>query len=144
MLSRLTAQLQNSWMAIQAYSDLSPDQGLRRRIRRSHRNRSLYQSLEWHNRFWKPLGIRSDLSEFVYEALSACSGLEAGRLLPNDRLIEDLRLPLLCWFDWEMVWTEQFFDRFGLDSHWVIDVSEFQTLQEFMVGLNSVLVALQP
>ena len=136
MLSRLTRQLQNRWMALSSYPDMSPDSGIRQQVNDRHGDRSLYSAVEWHQRFWYPLGVQRLLSEFVYELLTECSGLEVGRLLPSDRLTEDLQLPLVCWFDWELVWTEQFTTRFGLETEWMLDIGEFETLQDFVLCLS--------
>jgi hypothetical protein len=139
MLSRLATQLQNRWMDLNAYPDMRPDYKIRQQVNRSHAQRPLYSAVEWHQRFWYPLGIQRLLSEFVYELLTECSGLEIGRLLPSDRLMQDLQLPLVCWFDWEMVWTEQFGTRFGLETDWILDIAEFETLEELMVALDCLL-----
>lgn len=139
MLSRLATQLQNRWMDLNAYPDMRPDYKIRQQVNRKHADRSLYNSVEWHQRFWYPLGIQRLLSEFVYELLGECSGLEVGRLLPSDRLMVELQLPLVCWFDWEMVWTEQFITRFELQTDWILDIAEFETLEELMLALDSLL-----
>jgi hypothetical protein len=139
MLSRLATQLQNRWMDLNAYPDMRPDYRMRQQVKRSHADRPLYSVVEWHQRFWYPLGVQRLLSEFVYELLGECSGLEVGRLLPSDRLMQDLQLPLVCWFDWEMVWTEQFGTRFELETDWILDIGEFETLEELMVALDRLL-----
>jgi hypothetical protein len=139
MLSRLATQLQNRWMDLNAYPDMRPDYKIRQQVKRSHTDRPLYSAVEWHQRFWYPLGVQRLLSEFVYELLGECSGLEIGRLLPSDRLMQDLQLPLVCWFDWEMVLTEQFGTRFGLDTDWILDIGEFETLEEMMLALDRLL-----
>ncbi len=139
MLSRLATQLHNRWMDLNAYPDMRPDYKIRQQVNRSHADRPLYSAVEWHQRFWYPLGVQRLLSEFVYELLGECSGLEIGRLVPSDRLMQDLQLPLVCWFDWEMVWTEQFSSRFELDSDWILDIGEFETLEELMLALDRLL-----
>ncbi len=139
MLSRLATQFQNRWMDLSAYPDMRPDYKVRQQVNRKHSDRPLYNAVEWHQRFWYPLGVQRLLSEFVYELLGECSGLEMGRLLPDDRLMADLQLPLVCWFDWEMVWTEQFISRFEIDADWILDIAEFETLQEFVVDLDRLL-----
>lgn len=136
MLSRLATQLHNRWMDLNAYPDMRPDYKIRQQVNRSHADRSLYSAVEWHQRFWYPLGVQRRLSEFVYELLGECSGLAVGRLLPSDRLMQDLQLPLVCWFDWEMVLTEQFMIRFELDTDWILDIGEFETLEELMLALD--------
>jgi hypothetical protein len=42
----------------------------------------------------------------------------------------------VCWFDWELVWTEQFIARFGLETEWMLDIGEFETLQDFVLCLS--------
>jgi hypothetical protein len=137
MLSQLATQLHNRWIDLNAYPDMRPDYKVRQQIKRKHSDRPLYSSVEWHQRFWYPLGIKSRLSEFVYELLGECSGLDVGRMLPGDTLMVDLQLPLVCWFDWEMVWTDQFIDRFELEMDWMLDIGEFETLKDFMMKLDA-------
>jgi hypothetical protein len=145
MLSRLSHEVKNGWMALKAYPDMSPDLNLRRQVNRKLLTRPAYSVHEWYQRFWKPVGVRSDVVEFVYHILTECSGLVVGRLLPSDRMVNDLQLPLICWFDWEINCMELFWQRFepsgsrlelmdemGLDT----DPTTFETLQDWMLFLN--------
>lgn len=139
MLSRFANQLQNRWMDLSAYPDMRPDYKMRKHVNQHLSTRPLYGAVEWHQRFWYPLRVQRAVSEFVYEILRECSGLEVGRLLPSDRLMMELQLPMVCWFDWEIAWTEQFISRFELETDWILDIGEFETLQDFMLALNTLL-----
>jgi hypothetical protein len=145
MLARLSHEVQNGWMALQAYPDMSPNLSLRRQLNRKLLSRPAYSLNEWHQRLWRPLGVRSDVVEFVYQMLTESSGLVVGRLLPSDRMVADLQLPMICWFDWELVCMELFWQQFdpsgsvfetlsdpALDS----DPTTFETLQDWVLFLN--------
>ena len=157
MLNRLGHEVKNRWQALKAYSDMSPDLKLRRRVNRSLLSRPEYAVNEWHQRFWRPLGIRSEVVEFVYQSLAKYSGLVVGRLVPSDRMVGDLQLPLICWFDWEMTCMEAFWQQFdptgaaveAIDGHIQdmdaqdgdfndnsCDPTTFETLNDWMIFLN--------
>ena len=150
MLNRLGHKIRNRWQAITAYSDMSPDLKLRRRVNQSLLNRPEYAVNEWHQRFWRPLGIRLEVVEFVYQSLAESSGLTVGRLVPSDRMVTDLQLPLICWFDWEMTCMEAFWQQFDPTGSMVeaiathdsdmnddsCDPTTFETLNDWMIFLN--------
>lgn len=156
MLNRLGHEIRNKWQALRAYSDMSPDLKLRRQVNRSLLDRPEYAVNEWHQRFWRPLGIRFEVVEFVYRSLSESSGLVVGRLVPSDRMVTDLQLPLICWFDWEMTCMEAFWQQFDpvgsvvkpIETHDSDTISSsdinddscdpttFETLNDWMVFLN--------
>lgn len=142
MLERLGHEIKNQWMTMQAYPDMSPDLGLRRKLARQHQSRPNYSRLEWHHRLWRSLGVRNEVSEFIYDALTEHTGLEVGRFLASDRLVADLQLPSICWFDWEVVCMEQFWQRFQLpepeleDWDTAFDPTTFDTLQDWVLFLN--------
>lgn len=155
MLNRLGHEVKNRWQALRAYSDMSPDLKLRRRVNRSLLGRPEYAVNEWHQRFWRPLGIRFEVVEFVYQSLAKDSGLVVGRLVPSDRMVTDLQLPLICWFDWEMTCMEAFWQQFDPTGSVVraiemhdsdmndsdmndnsFDPTTFETLNDWMIFLN--------
>ena len=157
MLNRLGHEVKNRWQALKAYSDMSPDLKLRRRINQSLLSRPEYAVNEWHQRFWRPLGIRIEVVEFVYQSLAKYSGLVVGRLVPSDRMVADLQLPLICWFDWEMTCMDAFWQQFdptgeaveAIDGHIQdmdaqdgdfndnsCDPTTFETLNDWMIFLN--------
>ena len=166
MLNRLGHEVKNRWQALRSYSDMSPDLKLRRQVNRSLLDRPEYAVNEWHQRFWRPLGIRFEVVEFVYQALAEYSGLVVGRLVPSDRMVADLQLPLICWFDWEMTCMNAFWQQFDptgsmieaietQDSHTQddsntdisnpdinyesYDPTTFETLNDWMIFLNQVI-----
>jgi hypothetical protein len=145
MLTRLSHDIKNGWMALKAYPDMSPNLNIRRKINRILLSRPAHSVHEWYQRLWRPLGVRSDVATFVYQILTECSGLMVGRLLPSDRMVADLQLPLVCWFDWEMTCMELFWQNFdpsgsileSLDETELdTDPTTFETLQDWVLFLN--------
>ncbi len=133
---RMWQRLTNSIQSLKTYGDLSPDLRLRCRINRGLRDRPRYRFDRWYQIFWQPLEVSSEVAEFVYQQMEAYSGLTFGCVLPSDRLTEDLRLPLVCWFDWESTLCDDFYDRFGVDISNSFNVCELATIQELVVFLN--------
>ncbi len=146
----LSHDVKNGWIALKTYSDMSPDLNLRRQINQKLLSRPEYSSHEWHQRFWAPIGVRSEVVEFVYHVLEECSGLTIGRLLPSDRMVADLQLSLVCWFDWEIICMELFWQRFdpsgslfeGLGDL-TLDAAPttFETLRDWMGFLNQAAIS---
>lgn len=108
---------------------------MRRCVQRFLRRRSLLNSREWYERFWKP-DIPKPISDFVYTQMSHYSGLEFGRVLPTDRLNEDLHLTLICWFDWELVFCEDFLRTFGIDLSDRFAPETLSTVQDLLLFLK--------
>ncbi|MGI0492098.1 hypothetical protein ACN4EG_09815 [Alkalinema pantanalense CENA528] len=130
----------NWWQAIRTYPDMRPDLQLRRKINKTLRDRSAYGSHDWYRCFWEPLGIKPELAQFLYSKLETYSGLEAARLLPSDRLIEDLHIPLVCWYDWEWDLCEEFEGQFGVELCPTFDLNELKTLKDLFLCLNQKLI----
>lgn len=128
--------LKNIFYSFRTYSDLSPDLEMRRRVRKSLRDRHLLTMAEWYQTCWQPLDVSYHVSDFVYRHLQDCSGLEFGRVRPGDRLEEDLHLTLICWFDWELSFCDDFLTCFGVDLGTHFTPNAFLTLEELMVFLN--------
>ena len=135
-VSRMWQRLTNSIQSLKTYGDLSPDLRLRCRINRVLRDRPRYRLDRWYQTFWQPLGVSSEIAEFVYQQMETYSGLTFAHVLPSDRLTEDLSLPLVCWFDWESTLCDDFYDRFGVDISSSFDVCELATIQELVVFIN--------
>ncbi|HEY9878823.1 MAG TPA: hypothetical protein V6D29_10230 [Leptolyngbyaceae cyanobacterium] len=104
---------------LQTYQFLSPDLAVRHQVNRQLRSRPCLTAEEWYIRYWTPPAVTvnppQDLIEFTYERLSHYSGLTMGRVHPSDRLEEDLRFPLVCWFDWGLTLCTDFEQAFGID-----------------------------
>ncbi|MGQ9873126.1 hypothetical protein [Leptodesmis sp.] len=127
--------LKNFFYSLWTYSDLSPDLKMRRCVQRFLHRRSLLNSCEWYERFCKP-DIPKPISDFVYTRMSHYAGLEFGRVLPTDRLNEDLHLTLICWFDWELVFCEDFLRTFGIDLRDRFAPETLSTVQDLLLFLK--------
>lgn len=129
-------ELNNAVLNIRTYADLSPDLGVRRRIYQGWRSRPKRTLDDWYRSFWQPLSISQDLSTFIYQQIEAYSGLPAAKITPADRLIEDLQLPLVCWFDWECDLCEDFRDRFGVEICDRLDMGMLHTVRDLVIFLD--------
>jgi hypothetical protein len=76
------------------------------------------------------------LIEFVYNRLGAYSGLEVGSIHPKDRLVDDLRFPAVCWFDWGLNLCEDFQATFGVDISDTFDETRLVTCADLMEFLE--------
>ena len=92
----------NYLRSLRTYQDLSPDAGIRRQVNVQLSKRPSLSLEDWSQLFPKVLTNKASqrLLAFVYERLPIYSGLQISKIRPSDRLIEDLQLPLVCWFDW--------------------------------------------
>lgn len=133
--------LKNFFYSLWTYSDLSPDLKLHRSVKRFLCRRSLLSCREWYERFWQPADIPKPISDFVYTQMSHYSKLEFGRVLPSDRLDEDLHLALICWFDWELSFHQDFLDTFGIDLSDRFDPDTLSTVQDLVFFLKHQLLS---
>lgn len=129
-------RLRNGLLSLHTYAEMSPDLGVRRRINQVLRSRPSRNLEEWYITFWQPLSISRDIAAFVYEHLEDYSGLQFANVLPRDRLREDLQFPSVCWFDWECILCDDFYDRFGIEiaEHW--DIHLLNTVEDLILFLN--------
>lgn len=128
--------LKNFFFSLWTYAELSPNLRLRRRVARNLRQRDNLSATEWYQTCWQPLDIAKPISDFVYTHLQTYSGLEFGRIQPGDRLQADLHLTLICWFDWELTFCEDFFNSFGVDLQPEFNPDQFETVAELLFFLN--------
>jgi hypothetical protein len=134
--------LKNFLYSFWTYSDLSPDLSMRRSVKRFLRQRSLLNQREWYARFWQGADIPESVSDFVYTHMSQYTGLEFGRVIPADRLNADLHLPLICWFDWEASFCQDFLDSFGIDLSDRFDSDTLTTVQDLVLFLKHQLLSM--
>lgn len=134
-------KLDNIVLYIRTYADLSPDISLRRQINQALESRPTRTSEDWYRSFWQPLAISRDLSLFVYQQMESYSGLQFAKVTPNDRLTEDLQLPLVCWFDWEYNLRDDFRDRFGIEISDHLDIGMLHTVRDLVIFLNQQLLS---
>jgi hypothetical protein len=137
-----TSRLYNWFLALRSYNDLRPDLGLRRQINRQVlATRPAHCGQDWYQKFWASQGISREVATFLYQALAKYSGLQLAKVLPNDRLCEDLKLPLICWFDWELALCEDFHQEFGFDLEDYFDLSQLKTVADLMGFFNQQVAA---
>lgn len=129
-------RLKNIFASLKAYSDLRPDLRTRQRVNQCLRDRSALNADEWFRQLWQQQSITQPISAFVYTYMQSYSGLEFARVRPDDRLNEDLYLPLVCWFDWETSFTEDFLACFGVDLSDRFNPQDFSTIEELVIFLN--------
>ena len=134
-------RLRNIFANLRAYSDLRPDLRMRQRVNRYLRDRPTLTVEQWFEQFWRPQGVNHSLVTFVYTQMQTYSGLEFARVRPHDRLNEDLYLPLVCWFDWETSFTEDFLASFDIDLSERFDPENFTTVEELVIFLNHQLLS---
>jgi hypothetical protein len=133
----LVARLYNWFAAWSSYGDLSPDLALRRRVNRQIlASRPAHDGQEWYQKFWAAQGISCEVAGFVYQALIKYAGLRSAQVQPQDRLCEDLKLPLISWFDWELALYEDFAQEFDLELDDYLDISQLKTVADLMGFLN--------
>jgi hypothetical protein len=105
------------------------------------RNRPALSAKEWFEKFWQSKAISQQVADFAYIYMQKYTGLEFSRVQPNDRLSEDLAIPAVCWFEWEVYFCEDFYERFGRDLSDRFDPQTFYTVEELVVFLNHQLLS---
>ena len=143
--------LTNLIFSLRTYRALSPDIQVRRRVNRMLRTRDPLNMDEWFERFWQAPQSAPQSSEkiskalvaFLYTHLARYTKLEIARVLPCDRLQEDLHLPTICWFDWEINLCDDFYQTFGVDISYSFDVSTLSTIEDLALFLNRQLPAVK-
>lgn len=134
-------RLKNIFFSFSTYPDLSPDVRTKQRINQFLRHRPALSAQQWFEQFWQPLGVSRQVTDFVYTHMQTYSGLEFARVQPKDRLNEDLHLPLVCWFDWEISLYDDFLNSFGIDLSQQFDPNQLSTVEDFVVFLNHQLLS---
>lgn len=137
-------RLKNIFVSFSTYADLGPDIRMRRRVNRALRDRPPLSPHDWYQKFWQPLGVSRQVADFVYTHLPTYSGLEIARVQPTDSLTDDLQLPLVCWFDWELSLCEDFWNCFGVDVGGCFDSQQLLTVKELVVFLHQQQLMVNP
>ncbi len=129
--------------SLQTYDALSPDLKLRQQVNRALRHRPVLTSEQWCELFEPSPGITDSVATFAYDYLARYSGLEMGRVLPSDRLNEDLYWTQVCWYDWEFTLCQDFCQQFGSDLDDLSDclsdrleAASLVTIQDLLALLN--------
>jgi hypothetical protein len=129
-------RLKNLWLSLTTYADLSPDLALRRQVNLALQHRPAYSLDDWYERFWQPQHISRPVVEFVYRQLPQYSGLQMEKVVPGDRLCDDLHLPLICWLDWELCLCDDFAQQLGIEVNDYLDSEQLVTVADLMGWLN--------
>lgn len=129
-------RLKNIFVSCSTYADLGPDLRIRRFVNRGLGDRAFLTAEAWYKQFWHPLGISQPVAEFVYTHMPTYCGLEFARVQPLDRLNEDLHLPLVCWFDWELSLWDDFCACFEVNPCDCLDLQQVSTVKELVVFLD--------
>jgi len=135
-------RLKNFLVGISTYADLSPDIRTKQQVRQFLRQRSALSLDDWYIEFWQAQSISFVVVEFFCIQLSEHTQLEITRMQPGDRLVADLRLPLICWFDWEITFAEAFQETFGVSLGDTFSFDDFETVQDLMLFLDCQLVSM--
>jgi hypothetical protein len=135
-------ELNNIVLSVRTYADLSPDLSVRSRINQGWRSRPTRTLEDWYRAYWQPLAISQEITAFVYQQMECYSGLQFDRVIPADRLTEDLQLSLVCWFDWEHNLCDDFHDRFGVEISDRWNVERLHTVQDLVIFLNQQLLSI--
>lgn len=133
-------KLKNLYLSATTYSALGPDSGMRRRVNRSLRHRPFLNDLEWFHTFFQAEGTHQAIALFAYTHLHRYSGIPMGRVVPADRLEEDLHWTDVCWFDWEMSLCDDFWQVFHVDISDRLMGSSFSTVEGLIVFLDQQIV----
>lgn len=129
-------RFKNLVFSLQTYHALSPDLNVRRQVNQTLRQRPILHLDQWFQMFYQPQGIAYTVANFAYVHLANYSGLDFGRVLPSDRLNEDLHWSQICWFDWQVKLHEDFWQQFGVDISDCWDDSSLQTVKDLILLLN--------
>ncbi|MCD8486946.1 MAG: hypothetical protein LRZ84_09475 [Desertifilum sp.] len=134
-------KLKNLFLNCRTYADLSPDLATRHSINCWLRSRRSLSFSEWHECWWQPKAVSDRVSRFVYDSLKRYSGLQLACVRPSDRLEEDLCLSLVCWYDWNIRLCEDFWQCFGIDLTWELNLQAISTLEDLVLFLDRQLLA---
>jgi hypothetical protein len=137
-------RFKNILYSLRTYADLSPDLWTRQRVKWFLHSRSPLSAKEWFEQFRHDHFVSPQVVNFVYERMPDYSGLEFSRVRPGDRLNQDLHLPLICWFDWQLTLCDDFFQWFGVDISDHFDPQSLDTVEDLVNFLNQQVLALNP
>jgi hypothetical protein len=129
-------RLKNFFASISTYADLSPSLQTRYRVRQVLHQRPALTADEWFETHWRSLNVSYPVVAFVLEQMSRQTGLDFSRVLPGDRLYEDLQLSLICWFDWEITFSKEFDRCFNVNLGEQFNSDNFNTVQDLVVFLE--------
>lgn len=129
-------RFKNLIQGLLTYPILSPDLRLRRQVYQGLRKRPALSLSDWYMTYGKPQNLSYSIVEFAYHHLGKYAGLDFARLLPGDRLDEDLCWTKICWFDWHLALCDDFRQRFGIDLSYDVQNLPNSDLQSLLIFLD--------
>ncbi len=131
-------QLGNWINSVSVYADMSPDLAIRAQVNQQLKSRTPRAlSLTTWCRLFSDCSDDREVLAFVYQRFSEYSGLEFGRVRPNDCLHSDLNMALVCWHDWVITFCEDFCEQFHVDLSDRFDEDDFETIGEIVTFLHA-------
>ena len=138
-------RISNYIHSIQTYQDMSPDVSQRRQVNQILQKRPSLSPKDWCAEFKLDAPMQADrlpdVLLFMQRSLAAHSGLEFARVRPQDRLVEDLHFPLVCWFDWSTRFCDDVLNQWQVDIGDCFDETRIYTVADLA---NFLAVALAP
>jgi hypothetical protein len=135
-LAVMWQRFKNLFINLTNHDVLSPDMAIRRQVRRALCHRPRLGLSEWFESFGKSRPIVYPVVSFLYHRLESYSGLELARLVPSDRLEEDLHWTAICGFDWQIALCDDFMQEFGVDMTQCAEDFSPKTVEELMMLLQ--------
>jgi hypothetical protein len=139
-LTRLLAvmwhRFKNLFAHLKTYDLLSPDLATRRQVKRALCHRPRLSLSEWFETFCKSRPLSYPVVSFLYTRLETYSGLELARLVPSDRLEEDLCWTAICGFDWAIALCDDFMQEFGVDMTQCAETFDPKTVEDLILLLQ--------
>ena len=130
----------NYIQSIQTYGDMSPDLAMRQQVNQLLRQHRQPLSPEaWCDECHQVTQSDCNTLLFVYRALASYSGIDFDRVRPEDRLVDDLQFPLVCWFDWSTSFCNDVVTHFGIDISDCFDETSLYTLADLITFLDDCL-----
>ncbi len=106
-----------------------PKPGVADEVNRSLSGRGSLNATEWFTEFWKRRGIDRRVSDFVYERFPIYTGLDFSRVIPTDRIADDLKFRDVSRDDWEFDFHDEFESEFGVGILYELSEEETKTVE---------------
>jgi hypothetical protein len=129
-------RIKNVLLSFKTYDALSPDLTVQRQVNHRLSHRPALKLEAWFESCWRSRGITWAIATFAYSYLEQYSGLHFARILPDDRLEEDLHWTEVCWFDWQHNLCDDFWRCFQIDLSDRLDEFDPVTVAELLVFLD--------
>ncbi len=135
-------KVNNYIRSLESYWDMSPDLSIRYQVNQSLRqHRHPLSAKDWCEECHRATQCQPQILLFLYHSLANYSGIEFNRVRPNDRLVDDLQFPMVCWFDWPVSFCDDVISHFGIDISDCFDETRFDTVADLIRFLDACLTS---